>query len=85
MKKNNPILMGQAEEIDTLRPEVRRMIENEGLYIGGDTKKPEVDIPLVSIGGKIYSMKIDKELEPDRFIETMTLKGPFRNHVEESP
>lgn len=78
-QQRNPILMGQAEIVDMLRPEVRAMIENEGVYIGGDTKEPELDVILVSMGGKIYSMQIDQELDPERFIDTMTLKGPFRN------
>lgn len=72
-----PILIGKAEEIDLLRPEVRRMLDNEGLYIGGDTRTPEAMVPLVSQGGKVFSMKIDSELDPERFVESLTLKGPY--------
>jgi len=84
--KRNPILLGKAEEIDPLRPDVRRMIENPGIYIGGDTKDPRLIIPFWSVNGKVYSLVIDKELDPERFIDTLTLSGPhIPNPIPESP
>jgi hypothetical protein len=73
----NPILIGQAEEIDTLQPQVRAMLGKEGVYIGGDTKTPDLLVPLVSQGGRVFCLAIDHELAPDRFLSTLTLHGPY--------
>lgn len=73
----NPILIGQAEEIDLLQPQVRAMLGKEGVYIGGDTKNPDLLVPLVSQGGRIFCLAIDHELAPDRFLSTLTLHGPY--------
>jgi hypothetical protein len=73
----NPILIGQAEEIDTLQPQVRAMLSKEGVYIGGDTKTPDLLVPLVSQGGRVFCLAIDHELAPDRFLSTLTLHGPY--------
>lgn len=61
-----------------MQEKVRKMLENPGVYIGGDNNHPEVTIVLISIGGKIYSTLIDEELNPERFLDTVTLKGPFQ-------
>lgn len=73
----NTILIGQAEEIDLLQPQVRAMLGKEGVYIGGDTKNPDLLVPLVSQGGKVFCLAIDHELAPDRFLDTLTLHGPY--------
>jgi hypothetical protein len=73
----NPILIGQAEEIDLLQPQVRAMLNNEGFYVGGDTKQERLMVALVSQGGRVFCMKIDNELEPSRFLPTLTLHGPY--------
>lgn len=73
----NPILIGQAEEIDPLQPQVRAMLGKEGVYIGGDTKNPDLLVPLVSQGGRVFCLAIDHELAPDRFLSTLTLHGPY--------
>lgn len=75
---NNPILIGQAEEIDLIQPQVREMLEAPGFYIGGDSNNPEMNVPLVSNKRRVFSMKIDQELDPERFLPTLTLKGPYR-------
>lgn len=74
----NPILIGQAEEIDLIQPQVREMLESPGFYIGGDSNNPEMNVPLVSNKGRVFGMKIDQELDPERFLPTLTLKGPYR-------
>lgn len=74
----NPILIGQAEEIDLVQPQVREMLAAPGFYIGGDSNNPEMNVPLVSNKGRVFSMKIDTELDPERFLPTLTLKGPYR-------
>ena len=73
----NPILIGKAEEIDLLPPVIREMVDNQGIYLCGDTNMPEYTVPVASIGGKLYSMKLDDELDPERFTETVTVAGPF--------
>lgn len=79
----NMILIGQAEEIDLVQPKVREMLANPGFYIGGDTKNPEMNVPLVSNDGRVFSMEVDQELDPERFLDTLTLKGPYR--VDQEP
>lgn len=74
----NTILIGKAEEIDLVQPKVREMLSNPGFYIGGDTKNPEMNVPLVSNDGRVFSMEVDQELDPERFLDTLTLKGPYR-------
>jgi len=71
------LLIGKAEEIDLLRPEIRSMIDNEGVYVCGDTKRPEVTVPIISIGGRLHGIMLDVELDPTRFLETVTIAGPF--------
>lgn len=78
MAARNPILLGHAEEIDAVLPQVRAMLASEGFYIGADTAKPGFEVPLVVIGGKVFCMKIDTELPPEGFNDTLTLAGPFR-------
>lgn len=77
MAERNPLLIGRVKEIDLVRPDVRAMLEREGLYIGGDSRVPRMLVPLVSQGGKVFSMKIDGELPPERFLPTLTLHGPY--------
>jgi hypothetical protein len=73
------ILIGEAEVIDPIPAEIRHMLDNEGLYIGSDPNDPSKgEAPLVSMGGKIYSMVIDRELNPERFIAGTRIDGPFR-------
>lgn len=78
----NLILIGQAEEIDLLQPQVREMLNNPGIYIGGDTNHPNMTVPLCSTDGQVFSMKIDEQLDPERFHNSLTLKGPYRADLE---
>lgn len=73
----NPILIGQAEEIDLVQPKVRAMLNNEGFYVGGDTQQDRMIVPLVSVGGRVFCMKVDTEMDPSRFLPTLTLHGPY--------
>jgi len=52
---NNPILIGQAEEIDLIQPQVRAMLEAPGFYIGGDSNNPEMNVPLVSNKRRVFN------------------------------
>lgn len=61
-------------------PDIRSMIDRPGLYLCGDRKAPEATIPIVSMNGKLYSMEVDQELAPDRFLGTRTIAGPFRRN-----
>ncbi len=54
------------------------MLDVEGFYIGTDTAKPGFEVPLVVIKGRVYSMAVDEELDPERFLPTLELVGPFR-------
>lgn len=69
---------GGPETDNTITDTVRRMMNNEGFYIGSDPDNPEGGVaPIVSVGGKLYSMQIDEELDPTRFIPEHRLDGPF--------
>lgn len=80
MSNRNPILIGQAEEIDLVQPHVRAMLENPGVYIAGDTEHPDYTIVLVvTEPGTVHAMSPDDEpLAPERFLPTVTLRGPYR-------
>lgn len=80
--KLNPILLGTAEPIDLVREEVRKVADNEGWYIATDVNQPGAEVMLASVGGKIYCMKMDKALDPERFLETVRFSGPFRAEDE---
>lgn len=76
---NRPILIGTPEVISLIPAEIQRMIDNEGIYIGSNPSEPTFgEAPIVSMGGKLYSMEIDSELDPTRFIEGHRIDGPFR-------
>lgn len=60
-----------------MRKEVEHMIKNPGVYLAGDKNFPEVTIVLVSKEGKLWSTVLDAELDPERFLDTLTLKGPY--------
>lgn len=69
--------MGHAEEISLVRADVEKMLASEGLYVAGDSRHPNVIVPLWVSGGKVYSMAIDTELAPERFLpELVIYSGP---------
>lgn len=72
------VLAGVSEQ-------VQYMLDHEGFYIGGH---PDAfvggEVPLVSRGGKIFSMVIDQELDPTRFIAGHIFDGPFRSTAKET-
>lgn len=74
----NPILIGEAQEIDELLPQVRQMLGLDGVYIGGDSRYPGMTVPLSVDGGRVHSMRLDEELDPTRFHPTSTMFGPYR-------
>lgn len=68
-----------GDVIDLIPAEIQRVIENPGFYIGSDPKHPDRgEVPLVSMGGKLYSMKRDAELDLTRYIPGHRIEGPFR-------
>jgi hypothetical protein len=81
----HPILMGHGVEIDPLLPQVRRMIEAEGIYIATDAGQPGAQIPLVVQGGRVFAMKLDGELDPAALFESVRIAGPFFGPEEETP
>jgi hypothetical protein len=57
---------------------IAAMLANPGVYVLTDTAAPEVACaPVVSQGGKIYAMRLDQELAPNRFYPTAKINGPF--------
>jgi len=83
--EHNLLLIGQAEEIDLLLPEVHAMMDREGIYLAADTARPGFTVPLVVMNGRVYSMQVDTELDPARFHPTVRIAGPFYAPSEEQP
>ena len=79
----NTVLLGTAVEIDVVTPEVRKMLDVQGMYLAADTQRPGYTVPLVVIKGKVYSLVIDEELDPSRFHPTVLIAGPFYAPGEE--
>lgn len=80
---NNPILIGKAEEIDLLKPEVRKMLGQSGIYLASDSEHPGFTVPLYVNNGRVFSMKVDEELDPERFKSSVKVAGPFYAPGEE--
>ena len=63
----------------TIRGDVRRMIENSGVYITGSTVDKDGTVIIVSIDGKLYSTQLDRELSVDGFLDDFYVKmGPLK-------
>lgn len=73
----NPILIGQAEVIDVLPPEVRTMLQRQGIYLASDSARPGFTVPLVVNADGVWSMEIDGRLDPEHFHKTVRISGPF--------
>jgi len=75
----NPILIGTAEAISTVREDIQRMVDNEGIWIVTDTNQPGAEIPVISMSGKLYAIELSTELAPHRFLDTAVVaSGPHR-------
>lgn len=59
-----------------LQDAIAAMMANDGFYVIGNTSMPEQIAPMAVIKGKLYSMKIDEELDPTRFNATAMISGP---------
>lgn len=57
--------------------EVTEMLRNDGLYIGSNLGDTSRFVPILVKGGKVFSVRFDQELRPDRFIPGTQLDGPF--------
>lgn len=78
-----PILIGQVETIDPLLPEVRAMMQHQGIYLARDSARPGFTVPLVVNADGLFSVIIDKRLDPERFLDTVQIAGPFYAPGEE--
>lgn len=85
MAERNLLLIGQAEEVDPLLPEVRAMMSRQGVYLASDASIPGQTVPLVVTGGELWCVVLDKRLDPERFLPTAQLAGPFYAPGEEQP
>ena len=65
-------------QADGIPARVREMIEQPGIYLGSNPEIPAATVPLVSLGGRIFAVRIDHELDPRRFITGHLLEGPYR-------
>lgn len=73
----NPILLGQVETIDLLPPEVRTMLQRQGIYLASDSARPGFTVPLVVNADGLWSLQLDSQLDPERFNRTVQIAGPF--------
>lgn len=83
MADRNPILIGQAVEIDLLLPEVRQMLSRQGIYLASDTARPGYTVPLVVTADGLWCMELDSKLDPEHFLPTVQIAGPFYAPNEE--
>jgi hypothetical protein len=87
------ILRGEAELLDEpapgeeghdvpipMLPAVATMLEAPGFYIAVDTENPDMQVPLAVQDGKIYALKLDKELDPLALKRSIVYSGPHVNH-----
>lgn len=79
----NLILVGKAEEIDLLQPAVRKMLGQSGIYLASDTERPGYTVVLYVNNARVFSMKVDDELDPERFKPSVQVAGPFYAPGEE--
>jgi hypothetical protein len=67
----------QENESQKIPSEVQSMIDSPGIYLGHDEKAPHLVVPIFSANGRLFSMKIDSELNPYRFIPGTKFSGPL--------
>jgi len=61
-----------------IHPAVQKMLDNYGLYVVGNHGNTETCSVIVSKGGKLWVMEVDKELDPTRFFDDVEIKhGPL--------
>lgn len=53
------------------------VLENPGLWICYFPDRPDQIIPVVSVNGKIYAMRVDQELRLDGWNPETKFKGPL--------
>lgn len=70
-------LMGKAAVHDLVLPQVRVMLAEEGIWIGRDTQFPQFTIPLSVQDGACFSLKLDEQLSPLRFLPSVAFHGPY--------
>ena len=85
MADRNLLLVGQAQEIDLLLPEVRQMMSRQGIYLASDSARPGMTVPLVVSAGELWCMELDTRIDPERFLPTAQIAGPFYAPNEEQP
>lgn len=56
---------------------IERVLEQDGVYVGASNTEPGEAVFCVK-DGKIFSMKIDTQLDPNKFINGHFIYGPFR-------
>lgn len=56
---------------------IKSAVAKEGFYFASDTKKQDGLVMLLSMGGKIFTLKIDSELDPTRFYNSVRFHGPL--------
>jgi hypothetical protein len=75
--------MADINTADAVQERVLDMLKIEGVYVAGDTANPNVTSVLISRDGKVFSTKIDDELDPAGFLQTLTLAGPYHAGTRE--
>ena len=70
------------EALGRLLPEVRRMMDEEGMWMVSCPRAPAgAEVPVCSMQGKLYSIIIDRELDPELFYHGIQVAGPLRAPV----
>lgn len=66
--------------------QIKQMLDRPGLYFVMSEGTSDGEVPILSIGGKLYAMEVDQELDPTRFTEAAVFAGgPYRATPEMAP
>lgn len=60
-----------------LEQQIAHMVNIEGVYLVSDKNVPGAFTIMFSLGGKIHAMAPTHELDPNRFLATAQIIGPF--------
>ena len=69
-----------SDALNSLKNKLQKMIALQGFYLLGDKRTPGADVPVLSMGGKVYVLQIEGELNTDHLVSTLTIQGPFRGN-----
>ena len=62
---------------------IRSMLEHSGVYVGVNNGVPQINVIILSVGGKLFAAGVGSELDPEKPPEGFTFHGPYRGDTVE--